>query len=177
MSNDITNINFLSPFSFELIIKNKPNVTYFCQRANIPGLSLGFAPQPTFFASPIPRPGDLVYNDLTISFKVDESLNSYREIWNWMVALGFPVDFSQYKNILQQDSPLRPGVGETVSDLTLMVLDNNHRPRFEITFEDAFPITLSDLTFDATETDVNFLTAEVSFKYKLYQIHPINGQV
>ena len=37
-------------------------------------------------------------------------------------------------------------------------------------FSDLFPYSLSTITFDATDTDIEYFTAEVSFKYTIYRI-------
>ncbi len=173
MSNQPQNINFLSQLSFQLIVKNIPTVTYFCQRANIPGLVLGVASQPTYFAFPIPRSGDLLFNEFNITFKIDEELKAYLEIWNWMCGLGFPVEFKQYRDLLMKDFNLHPGVGSTVSDMTLVVLNNKHNPIFEVVFEDAFPTNLSDLELTPTDPDISYLTATCTFVYKIYHFRKL----
>lgn len=167
------NINFLSPLGFKFTIKKTPHVNYFLQRITIPGLVLGSANQPTFFAFPIPWSGDLLFNDLTITFKVDEDLKNYLEIWQWMVELGFPSEFKQYRDILHRNEEYHPKVGETTTDGTLIVYSNKMQPQYEIVFEDMWPTTLSDLTFESTNPDVVHITCDVSFKFKLYKIRPL----
>jgi hypothetical protein len=39
----------------------------------------------------------------------------------------------------------------------------------QIKFVDAYPTTISSLPFDITTTDVEYLTAAVSFNYSYYQ--------
>ena len=57
-----------------------------------------------------------------------------------------------------------------LSDATLQILSNNLVPKFQVTFKDVFPTSLSTVTFDATDTDIEYFTAEVSFKYTMYNI-------
>ena len=38
-----------------------------------------------------------------------------------------------------------------------------------------FPVSLSTLDFDATQTDLEYFTAEVTFNYTIYNIREING--
>ena len=66
--------------------------------------------------------------------------------------------------------------GEKIySDGTLQVLTNNLVPNFQVFFRELFPYYLSTLTFDATVTDVQYMTAEVRFKYMIYTIQDLNG--
>lgn len=168
-----TNTNFLSQLGFHLIIKRLPEVQYFIQGINIPGINLGAANQPTPFAMPVPYSGDLTYNDLTITFKLDEELKGYLSIWNWMVGLGFPHDFDQYKELAEENkSPVNPK-GMLYSDIKLVVLDNKQNAKLEVTFEDCFPTTLSDIEFATTDPTVMYLTANATFKYTLYTISKI----
>jgi hypothetical protein len=62
----------------------------FGNSANIPGMTLGIANQPTYLKD-IPTPGDKIeFDDFTIRFLVDENLENYMEIQNWIRGLGFP---------------------------------------------------------------------------------------
>jgi hypothetical protein len=62
------------------------------------------------------------------------------------------------------------------SDGTLQILTSSQIPNFQVVFRDLFPYTLSTLTFDATETDINYFTADVSFKYTIYDIVDLAGK-
>ena len=131
------------------------------------------APQATPLLPSIPRPSRLTFNDLIITFKVDESLQSYLEIHNWMRSLGEPESFQQYKDILTRNGVGHPGVGDTVSDGTLTVYSNKYQPKYRIIFHDMWPTSLSDLSFNTTDTDVTYLNADVSFKYMVYTVEPL----
>ena len=61
------------------------------------------------------------------------------------------------------------------SDGTLSVLTNSLVPSFQIFFKDLFPYDLSTLSFDATQTDQEYFTADVSFKYTIYTINDMSG--
>ena len=45
-----------------------------------------------------------------------------------------------------------------------------------VKFKDLFPTYLTSLEFEATDTDVNYFTAEVSFKYTVYNILAADGR-
>ena len=164
------NINFLSQLGLRFQISNKPHLNYFVQRAVVPGINLGVAVQPTPFA-PIPWAGDLAYNDLVIEFKIQEDLQNYLELWDWIVGLGFPENFEQYRKLLESTIVPNPGIGETQVDGSLFILTNQQIPKFEIKFSYLFPISLSDLQLNSADADVQYLTCTATFKYMVYTIN------
>lgn len=159
------NNNFLSPLGFRFTLKRSPNVTFFCTDANIPSFDLGWATQPSPFVN-IHRPGDKpVYGSFRLTFKVDEDMVNYLEIFNWMIALGFPENFTQYKTVA--DQPFGTGKGIT-SDGTLTILNSAQNPNIEVVFHDLFPVNISDVSFTTADTTVNYVVATVEFKYTLF---------
>lgn len=174
----IENRNFLSPTGFKFTLSREPKVAFFCNQANIPDLNLGVAIQPSY-TKMLPTPGDIIeFGDLSIRFLVDENLENYMCIQNWIRGMGFPERLGQFaeleeKGIIQGNySKDRQNV---YSDGTLQVLTSSQIPNFQVMFQDLFPYTLSTLTFDATDTDIQYFTAEVSFKYTLYNIFDLSG--
>jgi hypothetical protein len=100
------------------------------------------------------------------------------EIQNWIRGLGYPERLSQYADLEKQNSygeKYTQQASNVYSDGTLMVLNSNSVSNFQIQFKDLFPYTLSTLNFDATQTDINYFTADVSFKYTVYDIVDLNG--
>lgn len=170
---DTSKINFLSPFGFRFFIHKTPEVDYFVQRVDIPGVSLGFAPQPTPFASPVPHPGDITYDDLVVTFKVGENLEGYLEIWNWIRELGFPSEFQEYRDIVTRNDNLNPGRGEITSNAELIIYNSEHIASTRLTFVDVFPTNLSSMTMSATDSSIAYLTATATFKYTLYNIESL----
>ena len=158
----ILNRNFLSPTGFKFALKRSPGVAFFCNQANIPSLDLGIATQPS-------------YGDLTLRFLVDEDLTNYMELQKWIRGLGYP---ESEKDIRELQKIGKGDIGGTYtreglniySDATLQILSNNLVPKFQVTFKDVFPYTLSTVTFDATDTDIEYFTADVSFKYTIYNL-------
>ena len=53
----IKNRNFLAPTGFKLVLNRSPKVAFFSNAANLPGITLGEAIQPTYLKD-IPTPGD-----------------------------------------------------------------------------------------------------------------------
>lgn len=167
-TNQPTNPNFLSPLGFNFSLKKLPQTMYFIQSVNLPSMALGQFDIPSPFTR-IPQPGThLDFGDFTMSFRVDEDMRNYREIYDWLIGLGFPDNFDDYKSL--KDSEL-PGSGEGVfSDATLTILTSAMNPNIEIRFRDMFPISLDSIDFNYSGVDVDYVAATATFKYRRYEI-------
>jgi len=169
----IENRNFLSPVGFKFSLKRAPGVAFFCNQANIPSMDLGIAEQPSYLRN-IPTPGDKIeFGDLTLRFLVDEDLVNYMELQRWIRGLGYPENMDEFRKL--ESEAVLPGnfgqAGDNIySDGTLQILSSNLVPSFQVVFNDLFPYTLSTVTFDATDTDIEYFTADVSFKYTIYNL-------
>ena len=174
-ANQIQNRNFLSPVGFKFTIAKTPKVNFFCNSARIPEINLGVANQPTYLKD-LDIPGDkLTYGDLTLRFLVDENLENYMAIHNWMTGLGFPETTQDFKD-LTTDSDGQRDLEEQFSDGNLQILNSNFRPVANVKFFNIFPISLTSLDFDATEPDIQYFTAEASFKYTIYSITDLENK-
>ena len=169
----IENRNFLSPVGFKFSLKRAPGVAFFCNQANIPSMDLGIAEQPTYLRN-IPTPGDKIqFGDLTLRFMVDEDLVNFMELQRWIRGLGYPESMEELREL--EGEAVLPGnfgnAGDDIySDGTLQILSSNLVPSFQVVFSDLFPYSLSTVTFDATDTDIEYFTADVSFKYTIYNL-------
>ena len=175
----IKNRNFLSPTGFLFTLERCPKVSFFSNTAQIPGMDLGVTEQPNYLRD-IPRPGDkLDFMDFTLRFLIDEDLKNYMQIQNWMRGLGFPESLNQVYAEQQKRSDLYDGQleGEELmySDGTLQVLNSTSNPQFLVKFSGMFPTELTTLDFDATPTDIDYFTAECTFKYTVYNITDLAG--
>lgn len=158
--------NFLSAINFKFQIARSPNVNFFVQKVNIPGFSLASINVNNPLLR-IPYPGEhLMYEELEISFKVDEYFQNYLEIYNWLKGIG-KQEYNSYATI--NSNPIYSGRGIN-SDITLTVLTSERNPNYKITFKDAFPISLSSLVFDSALEDVTYIDAQTKFKYTSYDI-------
>tara|TARA_B100000902_G_scaffold149601_1_gene146151 strand:- start:66 stop:623 length:558 start_codon:yes stop_codon:yes gene_type:complete len=176
----IENRNFLSPTGFKFNLKRSPGVAFFCNQANIPDLNLGVTEQPTYLRD-IPTPGDkLDFGDLNLRFLVDEDLTNFMEIQNWLRGLGYPETVQEFRDLEKSGTiPVRDYVqsGQDVySDGTLQILSSNLNAKFNVKFRDLFPTSLTTLTFDATDTDIEYFTADVTFKYTLYELTTVTNE-
>lgn len=170
IDNTPSNRNFLSPLNFKFTIKKAPHVNFFIQKVSIPEIVLK-SPIATNPMVNIPYPGDhITYSDLTFTFKVDEDLQNYLEIHNWIKALGKPIDFEGRREIQRHPSWTGDGV---YSDISVMILSSTKMANYEVVYSDAFPVSLSGLTFNTVDSDVNYIEASATFKYTYYEISQI----
>ena len=172
LSRQISEVNFLQANGFRFNVQRAPKVGFFGNAINVPGMTLGVAEQMTYLKG-VSRPGEVLeFNDLTLRFLIDENLTNYLEIQKWMRGIGFPESLQQIYDF--QDEGLNSDMGDLdlYSDGTLTILNGINKPLFSIDFESMFPIALSDIDFDATVTDAEYLTADVTFRYLIYNFKP-----
>ncbi len=162
--NSPDNINYLSPVGFRFYIEVLPNTNWFLTSVNLPGLTLGEAPQPTPFLQTAVPGETLVFDPLNIQFLVDEDLQNWRELYDWMAGLGFPHDYSEYAS--QKEKHI-------YSDATLTILNSNMNPNYQIIFKDLFPTNLSEVLFDSASADIEGIKASATFRYLTYTYEKI----
>ena len=170
--------NYLRPNAFRFTIKDLPNVAYTCQSANLPSLQLGFAIQQNPFVD-LPVFGDkLTFGDFTIRFLIAEDMSNYLELFEWLVALGFPNSYDDYKAFtgerLDRFPFYKTSSGKTdaisYSDGTLTILDSNNVAKKNIILKDLFPVSVETLDFDVTVSAVDYFVGVASFKYRSFEI-------
>ena len=181
-----TKLDYASPTQFKFGINQLPKVEFFTVNANIPGITLGDTVFPTPYKD-IPIMGDkLTYESLSITFIVDEYLENYTSLHEWMTAIGFPKDRKQFKdfrantsNLAQITQGTSQDIGDVqpatpanalFSDAYLMILSNKNNPIVEITFHNMYPVTLGALEYSQGAADVEYITVSADFAYQIYEI-------
>jgi len=171
-------LDYLKPNGFRFQVHNLPNVSFFCQSANIPDITIGEAQKATPLADYF-MPGEkLSFGQLNIRFLIQENMANYKELYNWLIGMGNPEKTEQYTNYLQSQLYRFPGKNVTktidglLSDASLFVLDSNDNPSTEIIFQDAFPTALSGLDFDLTDSE--YFVGLASFRYRQYKINALS---
>jgi hypothetical protein len=178
----IENRNFLSPVGFKFQIGKMPGVDFYCQSASIPAISMGTADQPTRLNN-IYQPGDeLYYEPLFVKFLIDENMKNYYQVHDWIRRICTPVASQEFTYNTQDDGvddrvPYAPrdihdypkwGDNQWKSDCSLFILSSNYQPVSEFVFRDCIPVSLTTINFDSSVSDVNYFTAEVSFRYNYF---------
>ena len=165
-----SNITPLSPNGFLFSIQRLPSLNFFCQQANLPGITIG---EPEF-ANPFskqPIPGEtLTYDTMSVQFLVDSNMENYKAIYNWIVALGFPNDYEQYVSFINEDERgVISELAKNYSDAVLQILAGNNQPIATVQFIDLFPVAIESLVFAGTNQDVQYLVGNATFRYAYYK--------
>ena len=183
-----TTYDYASPNQWRINFDRLPLTTWFCTNANIPGITLGEAQFPTPM-SDIPISGDkLTFDTLNIQFLVDEELKNYREMWEWLVGLGFPKQHSQFSDVLsdRKVNTVLPGAsrvtysnqagqkttltdGASYSDATMTFYNSKNIAKVEVHFRDIFPTSLSGIDLTTDTSDVEYIRVDASFRYLYYE--------
>ena len=181
-----TKFDYASPTQFRFGINQLPKVEFFTVAATVPSIAMGDAIFPTPFKD-IPVMGDkLTYDNLSISFIVDEYLENYISLHEWMTAIGFPQNrkqFSEFRSNTSNVAQVTQGTSQDIgdvqpatsanalfSDAYLMILSNKNNPIVEITFHNLYPVVLGPLEYNQGATDVEYITVSADFAYQIYEI-------
>jgi len=159
-----SNRNFLNPIGYLLKLEKFEGVDFFCQAANVPDVSMSTVEVASPFRNlPIVPGGGVTFGDFTVRFIVDEDLKNYYSIHSWMRDNG------------NADQMARTtGADDIYTGGQLHIVTSQYNPAFVVEFRDLFPVSLSNLQFDATISDVEYLTAEVTFKHQQFFIRDKN---
>lgn len=159
------NKNMLSPVGFSFQIKKTPDMNFFIQSVTLPGISLGNFDVPNQFRD-APMYGDkITYSELDVSFKINEDMSNYYEIFQWITLIGFPDNFGQHRQIKNQSRLTGEGI---FSDASLTILSSSMNPVVNINITDLFPISLSPIEMTATDTAIDYIQATASFRFQNY---------
>ena len=143
---------------------------FWCQKFPIPGVELGVVDVPTPFIT-LQVPGEhMKFDDLEIVFKINDNLDNYLELFNWITGLGNPNSFDEFKTL--SANPIASGLGITC-DITVLITDAKRNMNLEIVFVDAFITALSGITFDTTLEDITYINAAARFNYRRFYINKI----
>ena len=156
-------LNQLNVVSFQTNFTRLPNVDFFCQRVNIPAITLGIATQSTPLID-MPVEGDtLLFDQMTINFIVNEDLSNYLEVYDWLISLGFPDNHNQFN---LKDGLIRSGdINNLRSDMNLILQTNKSNPNYSITFKDTFPVSLGSIQLDVAATSLEPIIVDATFAY------------
>jgi hypothetical protein len=180
-----TVFDYATGTQWRLAFNRIPKTTWFCTSANVPGITLGEAQYATPMTDMFVTGDKLTFETLNITFLVDEELQNYRELWDWLVGIGSPVSHSQWETVLSEgDGAVRkfgsedpnPRVSPSTfeesnlySDSTLIVYTSKNQPKVEVKFKNMFPTSLSSLEYSQDLTDVEYFKASATFRYLYYE--------
>lgn len=172
-----TNKDLLQSTKFRVMFDRLPGVTYFCQTANIPGVSLTEFPRFTPFVD-IYHPGEkIIYDTFNITFLVDEDLYAWTQLHDWIRGLTFPESYEEYLELVRTAPTTNLRVSKDLKSVysqgTMTVYTNKNNPNFRIKMYDLFPTTVGSLLFNASDSAENIVTADATFRFSYYNYERI----
>jgi hypothetical protein len=183
-----TVFDYATGTQWRLAFNRLPKTTWFCTAANVPGITLGEAQYATPMSDMFVTGDKLTFETLNITFLVDEELQNYRELWDWLVGIGSPVNHSQWETTLSKgDGAIRsfatpdadPRTKSTYeesnlySDATLIVYNSKNIAKVNVQFKNMFPTSLSSLEYSQDLTDVEYFKASATFRYLYYEFETV----
>jgi hypothetical protein len=168
-----TNTDLLQSTKFRVTFDRLPGATYYCQAANVPGVSLTEIPRVTPFID-LYVPGEkMIYDTFNITFLVDEDMRNWTEIHDWIRGMTFPTDFKEYVNLERQaKSPYIRGREKNkpqYSSAVMTLFTNKNNPNFRVKFVDLFPTSVGTILFNAQDTAENIAIADATFRFSYYE--------
>ena len=151
---DIKSMNPALQTSFLLEIPAAPELNYHIQNCELPGLTMAGVDTPFKNHQASVPSNRIEFDQLTLSFLVDEQWKNWEFIFNWM------------KNI-------RTGKGSiqsTMSDITLNLVNSNKNLNQLLVFHDAYPTFLSALSLDSATVEATPLQASLTFRFQDYEL-------
>lgn len=155
------NINYLTPSNFKLTLDHEhyANTEFFVQSFEHPSVSVAVA---TNYSSPramLPVAGDKInFSDLSITIFVDEDMNSYHEMFDWLTRI-----------VTENNTVDRSENIPTYLDMTLSVLTSKNNVGKTIKYKNCILTDLSGLSFEPSNTE-GHISFTASFKFSEFII-------
>jgi len=157
--------NFLQPTGFKVVVLRKrfKNLEFFAQTVTHPDLSSNPSSIPFRGRNPW-APGDsLDYGTLTIEAIMDEKMNIYKEMHDWLIkTVTDPYKTADKITVNDQDI--------TSYDISLMVLSSHNNTTNTIKYKNSFPISIGSVSFQSTTDAVQYITFPITFRYSDFTI-------
>jgi hypothetical protein len=163
MKNVSDNINYLQPTQFRIVIDRQrfPNIAFYAQSVNLPGLQVNPAPAPFRQYTDVPQVGDtFTYGELTMQAILDEDLNVYSEIYNWMQDM-VKENFKEQSS--GEDEP-------TMTDIFVSILSSHNNIIKTIKYRNAFVTSLGDIDMEVSTDATPVITFPVSFRFAYFEL-------
>ena len=169
MADLTTNINYLQPTSFKLVLdrKNYPNLEFFCQSITHPGMLITAVEVPFRKVAGVPMPGDtLTFNELSANIILDEDMQGYTEMYSWLRRI-IDTDMKSFDRFASETSAF--------ADITLHILSSHNNTTKLIQYKDCVPTALGDIQFESTSTGDSFITFSASFRFTYFELKSIDS--
>lgn len=162
------NTNFLQTTKYVFVIPELPFARYFCQSVSMPTVSTTEVQVETPFSATYRHGDKLIYDPLTIKFIIDEDMRTWEESYNWLRAITFPKQFSEYLKTLRVQAGRLP-----YFDGILTVTTNSNISNARIKFKNCHPTSLTGIEFDSSDSADTTLTAELTLRYDYFEFEKL----
>tara|TARA_R110002012_G_scaffold204050_1_gene373601 strand:- start:6522 stop:6905 length:384 start_codon:yes stop_codon:yes gene_type:complete len=125
--------------------------------ADVPVAGLGVP-----FKNPV---GRYSYEQMTVSFIVDEEMKNWREIHDWMRTLSAAEDCTEV-------IPHK----ERFDTATIMIMNSAYKPNVRVTLKEVFPVGISGIQFSSVSVDNEPVVATATFAYTSYEVKDITNE-
>ena len=159
------NINYLSPTGFRFLCAHMPETQFYCQTANLPGVSISEIPVATPHKQHYVAGDNVTFDEFSITIILDEYLKNWEEIQRWIIGLGKPFGFEGY------EKRKKDGLDTTGQ---LFILTGSKNPSLRFDFYNLWPKSIGSVQFDLTQSDITYTTVDVVFQYNYYTMTRIN---
>ncbi len=159
------NINYLSPTGFRFLCTHMPETQFYCQTANLPGVSISEIPVATPHKQHYVAGDNVTFDEFSITIILDEYLKNWEEIQRWIIGLGKPFGFEGY------EKRKKDGLDTTGQ---LFILTGSKNPSLRFDFYNLWPKSIGSVQFDLTQPDITYTTVDVVFQYNYYTMTRIN---
>jgi len=162
------NFNYLQPTSFKLVIdrRNYPNLEFFCQSVTHPGMIMNPVELGIPRLAGLPIPGEsLTFNELSTNILLDENLNAYSEMYNWILRLINNNMGSGGRGNIATDTNT-----PTYADITLSILSSHNNQTKQVRYLDCIPTSLGDIQFESTADGQTFITFAATFRFNYFKL-------
>jgi|TARA_R110000744_G_scaffold63338_3_gene130332 hypothetical protein len=161
--------NYLQPSGFKIIISRRdfPNLQFYAQTishpdVNLPSAELGFSR-----VNSVPFVGDAAeFGTLTMEVLLDEDMNSYREIYNWMIAATSNPHRLPSASV---ESNKEGGYqGSTYNDITVAILSSHNNVNRTFRYINGFPTSVGMINLAATSQE-QYLSFQATFRFDYFE--------
>ena len=170
---DLTeNFNYLQPTSFKLVIdrKNFPNLEFFCQQVTHPVFNNTVCRITcTKDAIDTISGESLTINELSCDILLDENMESYSEMYQWILR-------NQVTNLDNQTRMQKADKPPTYADITLSIMSSHNNTTMQVRYIDAMPTSLGDILFQSTASGSEFIvTFPASFRFSYFELKTVSA--
>ena len=149
--------NFLTSGKFLVNLSRLPVVDFYCQSITTPDVSINSSSFNYISGHTYETDTQINYGTLSLTFIVDEYLDNYNQVLNWMKSISPDTSIEESKKLY--DDSKQAGISFDYTDIELIF--NTSKGKVSYTYQNCTPNSLSGLEFNVSE-DL-YITANVVF--------------